>query len=141
MKNVANRLIVFAVSALAFGTAAFAQTVTTAEIPFAFRTVTGTLPSGTYRFTETRTSGNSLMVIENATTGEKRMIGAPMFDHWGTANKRVPSVDFVCVDGACSLKALNTGEGALVYQTPRQSRSDNAQVSVISVPAKTTAGE
>ena len=41
MKNVANRLIVFAVSALAFGTTAFGQTKRmTAEIPFAFRTAT-----------------------------------------------------------------------------------------------------
>lgn len=141
MKNIANRIILFAASALAFGTVAFGQT-TTAEIPFAFRTVTGTLPAGTWRFTESRTNGVALIVVENATTGDKRMIGVPILDHWGSATKPVPSVDFVCVNDKCSLKALNTDEGALVYQTPRQSRKgDTAVVSVISIPARTSNGE
>ena len=51
MKNIANRLIVLAASAFALGTVAFGQTRMTAEIPFAFHTVTGTLPAGTTRST------------------------------------------------------------------------------------------
>ena len=141
MKNVANRLIVFAVSALAFGTTAFGQTTRmTAEIPFAFRTSTGTLPAGTYLFTEAPAGqGLHVMVAENKATGESRMVGIPLADTW--VKPREASLEFACVANACGLKAMNTGTTTLVYQTPRRPKDERALVSVVSVPAKISNGE
>jgi outer membrane protein assembly factor BamB len=141
MKNVANRLIVFAVSALAFGTAAFGQTTRmTAEIPFAFRTVTGTLPAGSYLFTEAHAGqGQHVTVAENTSTGKSWMVGLPQADNW--AKPRAASLEFTCVGNACSLQALNTGTGRLVYQTPRPRKDERALVSVVSVPVRIANGE
>jgi len=63
MKNIANRMIVFAVSALAFGTVAFGQTRMTADIPFAFRTATGKLPAGTYELRQHPNNGMVHMIV------------------------------------------------------------------------------
>jgi len=141
MKNVANRLIVFAVSALAFGTTAFGQTTRmTAEIPFAFRTATGTLPAGTYLFTEAPSShGQHVMVAENRATGKSQMIGIPLADTWAKAHPA--SLEFACIGSACRLQAMNTGTGRLVYQTPHPRKDERALVSVVSVPVKISNGE
>jgi len=144
MKNVPNRMIVFAASALAFGTAAFGQTPMTAHIPFAFRTVTGTIPAGTYQLAEAKLSGGAqhMILLRNTATGQSNYAGIPIYDPWVKA-KDNPSIVFACVADSCSLKAINTDSGTLAYQIPQPSaRGDKGpQVSVVSVPMTRSNGE
>jgi hypothetical protein len=144
MKNIANRLIVFAVSTLAFGTVAFGQTPRiTAEIPFAFHTATGVMPAGVYEFNRARLNGvQDLIYVQNKTTGQTTTAGMPIFDPYHTTGALGPRVDFVCVAGACSLKAIRTSNGSLVYNPSVETRKHAKEsVAMVSVPAKTANGE
>ena len=67
MKTIANRIIVIAASVIALGTVAYGQTTMTAEIPFAFRAASATLPAGTYTFDTSSGIAHSV-VIRNAAT-------------------------------------------------------------------------
>jgi hypothetical protein len=138
MKNIANRLIVFAASALAFGTVAFGQTRMVAQVPFAFQTVTGTMPAGTYAFITPRNSAGNLVSVENTSTLHSQNAGFPLFDYYEKAGKRGPSIDFVCAAGRCSLKAIRTYNGSMVYPTPHRSRDEEkaSPLAVVSIPVK-----
>jgi hypothetical protein len=144
MKNVANRLIVFAASALAFGTVAFGQNRMTAEIPFAFQTATGTLPAGTYTFTRAKLNGSDhLITVQNVATYQSLSAGIPMFDDYDKAGKSGASIDFACVAGKCSLKAVRTVSGTMVYLTPRRPRAEEkaSPMALVTIPAKVSNGD
>jgi len=134
MKTIANRLIVFAASAFALGTVAFGQTRMTAEIPFAFHTVTGTLPAGTYSFDRLKSAGMAhTVIVTNTKTSKATVAGTANFDAWKKAPD-APVAVFACVEGRCTLKALRTSEGTAEYAAPH--RTKNAEVAEISVPLK-----
>lgn len=141
MKNVANRMIVIAVSAL--GTVAFGQSPMTAQIPFAFRTTTGTMPAGTYQLREAKLNGlEHVIYLHNTATGQTNAAGVPIYDQW-TRAKSNPSIVFACAADVCSLKAIKTDSGTLEYSTPRQSaKGEKApQVSMVSIPMTASNGE
>jgi hypothetical protein len=144
MKTVANRLIVFAASALALGTVAFGQERMTAEVPFAFHTVDSVLPAGTYEFTPVRLASVShLLSVRNTATNESTAVGLPVFDQYNKSTGANPTLTFVCQAGACQLKAIRTSNGTLNYPVTRPSRSaaKEAQVAVITIPAKVSSGD
>ena len=63
MKTLANRIMMFAASALVLGTVAYGQTQLTVTIPFAFRTANTTLPSGTYVFNRQAIGGVTVTIL------------------------------------------------------------------------------
>jgi len=135
MKTIANRLIVFAAGALALSTVAFGQTRMTAEIPFSFHTVSGTLPPGTYSFDRIRGVGLSqAVVLTNSKTKTSVVAGNPMFDSWHKS-PGAPVVVFACTRDVCALKAIRTSEGTSEYAVPHN--PGRAEVAEISVPLKT----
>jgi hypothetical protein len=133
--KIANRMIVFAAGVIAFGTVAFGQTRMTAEIPFAFHTVSGTLPAGTYELRETEIGGNPhLVILRNTATLKSAFAGNPVYNSWRkTAGSSV--VEFVCAERSCSLKAIRTGSSSLEYQTPRKSKNGE-KMAVVSIALK-----
>jgi len=136
MKTIANRLIVFAVSAIAFGTVAFGQTRMVAEIPFAFHTAKGTLPAGTYELRDTQVGGAPHMVIlRNTVTYQSGFAGNPTFNAYRTAGNGSALV-FSCVEKNCALTAVRTSGYSLEYRAPRISRNEEGKVAVISIPVR-----
>jgi hypothetical protein len=135
MKTIANRLIVFAASAIAFGAVAFGQTRMTAEIPFAFHTARTTLPAGTYEITDLQTGGNHHVVILWNTGSQKgTFAGNSMYNAYRTAPGR-SVVEFACVEDVCSLKAIRTVSASLEYATPHKTWEEES--AVISIPLET----
>lgn len=135
MKTIANRLIVFAVGAIAFGTVAFGQTRMTAEIPFAFHTLNATLPAGTYELRETSTAAGSHMVLlRNVAAQKSAFAGNSIYDAYRTASHGAV-VEFVCEERNCSLKAIRTSSASLEYPTPHKSR-DGEKMAVVSIALK-----
>ncbi len=135
MKSIANRLIVLAASALAFGTVAFGQTRMTADIPFAFHTVSGNLPAGTYVITETSVGAASHVVILRNTASQKTSFaGNPTYNVWRKAADGAV-LEFACVERNCSLKAIRTTSVSLEYVVPK-SKDDSSKVAVVSIPLK-----
>ena len=142
MNAFANRLIVFAASALAAGTMAYGQNRMTAEIPFAFHTVAGTLPAGTYVFRSVSQNGiEHLITVQNTATSRTTVAGLPMFDSWHMAAGPNPTLEFVCQAGACSLRAIVTGDGSLIYSTPGKRSTKQYPVAVISLPLKVSSSD
>ena len=134
MKTIATRILVISASVIALGTTAFGQNRMTAEVPFAFKTSTGTFPAGTYQFD--RTTGNGLshaVIIRNVATQKGVFAGNPMFNAYSKATD-APIAVFVCGTGGCALKALRTREGSAEYQVPKS--KDHEKVAEISVPLK-----
>jgi hypothetical protein len=133
MKTIANRLIVFAASTIAFGSMAFGQTRGTVEIPFAFHTVTGTLPAGTYEIGETHVgSYTHVVVLRNTASKKTWYAGTPIYNPY--RKTQGASVEFTCTGSSCNLTAIRGTNSSLEYVSPRKSREDTA---AISVPLKT----
>jgi hypothetical protein len=144
MKTIANRIAVFAAGLLAFGTSgAFAQSRMTADIPFAFETVTGTLPAGTYEVTEVHMGGaQHLMLLRNKETGKTSSVGIPVWDEWKRAGDRGPRVEFSCKAGACSLSAIRTFDGSMEYSGPSLPKNLKEDVvALVAVPLKAASGD
>jgi hypothetical protein len=136
MKTIANRTIVFAVSAIAFGTVAFGQSRMTAEIPFAFHTLNATLPAGTYEVRETQLGGNPhLVVLRNAASNKTSFLGGAMFNTYRTSPNGA-AIEFVCKDGSCSLKAIRSSWSSLEYATPNKARDKEKRMAVVSIALK-----
>jgi len=136
MKNIANRMIVFAASALALGTVAYGQTNMTAEIPFAFKTASGTQPAGTYQFSSTSGVGSHSLIVRNTAMQKATFAGVPLVDAYNKAADK-PVLVFACSEGRCSLTAIRTSSGSLEYAAPR--KAAHAEVLVIEIPLKTLA--
>jgi hypothetical protein len=135
MKTIANRLIIIAASAIAFGSVAFGQTRMTAEIPFAFHTVSGTLPAGTYEFRETSVGSASHMVlIRNTASQKSAFAGNPTYNAYRKGADS-PVLEFACVERGCSLKAIKTAWASLEYVVPKN-KDDSGKVAVVSIPLK-----
>jgi hypothetical protein len=136
MKTIANRMIVLAVSAIAFGTVAFGQSRMTAEIPFAFHTLNATLPAGTYEVRETQVGGSShLVLLRNAASNKTSMLGGAVFNTYRTAANGA-AIEFACKDGSCSLRAIRSSWSSLEYATPNKGRDKEKSMAVVSIALK-----
>jgi hypothetical protein len=136
MKTIANRLIVIAASAIAFGTVAFGQTRVTAEIPFAFHTVNGTLPAGNYEVRETSAGGAShLVLLWNTASKKGSFAGNATYNSYRTAANGTV-LEFACMERGCSLKAIRSVNASLEYAAPSKSKDDSGKVAVISIAVK-----
>ena len=136
MKTIANRLIVFAASAIAFGSVAFGQTRMIAEIPFAFHTVSGTLPAGNYEVRETSVGAASHVVLLRNTASQKSAFaGNPTYNAY-RKSATGPVLEFVCVERSCSLKAIRSVNASLEYATPSRAKDDSNKVAVLTIPVK-----
>jgi len=135
MKTIANRLLVFAASALALGTLAFGQNRMTADIPFAFQTPGASWAAGTYTLTPQANSGAHTVVIRNAATNKAAIAGNAIVDYTEASDK--PVLKFLCGHGVCALTAIRTTSGTFEYSVSRQSK--NAEWTVVEVPLKTLA--
>jgi hypothetical protein len=141
MKTIANRLIVFAASALAFGTVAFGQTRMTAEIPFAFHTASGILPAGNYEVRETSAGGWSHTVLLWNTASKKgALAGNARFNVYRTSGKGTV-LEFACTGRNCSLKAIRSVNASLEYSAPSKSKDDSGKMAVVSIPVKTVTAD
>jgi hypothetical protein len=135
MKTIANRLIVIAASTIAFGTVAFGQTRMTAEIPFAFHTVNGTLPAGTYEIREiTLGSASHVVLLRNAASQKSAFAGNPTYNAYRKA-AGAPVLEFACVERNCSLKTIKTADASLEYVVPG-TKDDSNKVALVSIPLK-----
>jgi hypothetical protein len=149
MKIAANRLIVFAASALALGSVAFGQTgmenaSLTAKIPFAFRTVSGTMPAGTYRIASVSLNGlQHVIYLQNTEDWKSISAGIPTFDPYKPAPEHRATMDFACRADVCTLRAIRTSAGSLLYAAPHPSRAKekDAPVALISIPLQPSNGE
>jgi len=134
MKTIATRILVISASVIALGTTAFGQNRMTAEVPFAFKTVSGTLPAGTYQFDHVKSNGlASAVIIRSVATQKAVFAGNPLFNVYSKAAD-TPVAVFVCGSGGCALKALRTRDGSSEYQVPRS--KDHEKMAEISVPLK-----
>jgi hypothetical protein len=139
MKTIANRIVVIAAGAIALGTVAYGQTHMTAEIPFAFHTAAGTLPAGTYEFSQSTAAGmENIVAIRNAATLHSAFAGHAMYNVYSKAHG-APVAEFTCVKDSCTLTALRTWSGSYEYAAPRKPKDVEKDLAVISVPLKPVA--
>jgi len=134
MKTIANRMIVIAASVIALGTTAFGQNRMTAEIPFSFRTASGTLPAGTYEFNRAPSAvpGHSI-IIRNVATDKSVFAGNALYNAWSKATD-APVAVFLCGSDGCALRALKTRDGSTEYNVPKS--KDHEKMAEIKVPMR-----
>jgi hypothetical protein len=132
MKTIANRLIVLAAGTIALGAVAFGQTNMTAQIPFAFHTVAGTMPAGTYQFTSE--GADRVVMLRNTATRKDAFAGYPMRNTYRKVSS--PTAEFLCSRDSCTLKAIRSWNGSLEYSAPRKSKDPEKSMALISVPLK-----
>jgi hypothetical protein len=132
--------MMFAASALVLGTMAYGQTQLTVTIPFVFRTANTTLPSGTYVFNRQSVGAVTVTILENAASHHSVMTMGARIDPNDRPSE--PSFVFSCESGSCSLSAIRTARGTLIYPSPHKApREPGAVVSVISIPITTRNGD
>jgi len=140
MKTLVYRMVTFAASALVLGTMAYGQTQMKVEIPFAFSVGKATLPPGSYLFYRPSLGSVTMTILENtASHNSVYAVGA-----YVNSNDRPsePSFVFACASGTCSLSAVRTAGGTLMYSAPHKTAgSQSALVSFISIPITTRNGD
>jgi hypothetical protein len=125
MKHIMARAAISAALTLT-ATAAFGQT--TANVPFAFRISGGELPAGHYKIQQQNAgSGNVLLSIRNAETGQSYLANAPLGLSSRSGTK--PHLTFVCQGNDCALTQVWTDSfaGYGLSTRPPQQRVDTAQ--------------
>ena len=131
MKTLANRLVMFAASAVVLGTMAYGQTMK-AEIPFAFHTANGTLPAGSYVINTRSTSAAADTIrLWNTATQRGAYVMSTQSDPYHTGRS---SLVFLCGNQGCSLSAIRTSKGTFTYTAPHKAARDKEAVAVISIP-------
>ena len=132
MKTLANRLVVFAASAVVLGTMAYGQTNMKAEIPFAFRTANATLRAGTYQIKDVSSGGaaNTMTLWNTASHRGVYVMSSPL----DIDRPSRPSLVFLCGSQGCSLSEIRTSRGTLVYSAPHKAARDKEAVAVVSIP-------
>ena len=131
MKTLANRLVMFAASAVVLGTMAYGQTMK-AEIPFAFHTANATLPAGSYVINNrpTTAQGNTIRMW-NTSTHRGAFVMSTQSDLYQTGRS---SLVFLCGKQGCSLSAIRTSRGTFTYPAPHKAARDKEAVAVVSIP-------
>jgi len=129
MKNLTTKLtIAAAVIAVAAG-AASAQTMK-ADVPFAFRTVNGTLEAGTYTVSIDRSAGT--VHIRQAHGNESAFLlpTSPI----GANKESEAKLVFSCGAGPCTLVQVWTGPDRPAYQFRRPKQDRNEEASLVAIP-------
>jgi hypothetical protein len=129
MKSLTNRLVMFAASAVLFGTMAYGQTPMNAAIPFAFRTANATLPAGNYTVNRVTTA---TMQLYNKDSGRGVFVASLPVDWYNTVQK--PVLVFACVEQDCTLREIKTGNGTYTYPETHKTARGREAVSLIGVP-------
>jgi hypothetical protein len=139
MKNFANRLAVFAASAVVLGTMAYGQTMK-AEIPFAFRTSNASLPAGTYTIERLNGNGftNTMRLYNTELHRSVVAVASPLNMYRRAAEK--PSIVFACGGQGCILREIKTSDGSYAYPE-RHGARDREAVSLIEVPLTARNGD
>jgi len=115
MKNIANRLFLFAASALSLGTVAYGQTTLKADVPFAFRMAGGTAAAGHYTVHLDNTASGKIVRINNQQAHRSALSLANRLDSY--SNKAIaPRLVFRCAKAGCQLSEVWTPEGG--YRLP-----------------------
>ena len=121
MKNIANRLSVFAAVALFCGTVAYGQTTLKANVPFGFRIPGGTVPAGHYQIQLKNTGSGTIVQMWDFETRRSAMsVGFLLSDHPRTPV--VPRLEFQCGAAGCALSriwTLNGGVGVPINHSRR----------------------
>jgi hypothetical protein len=138
MKNIANRIVVFAVSAVALGTVAFAQSqrvAMKAEIPFAFHTSNGTMPAGRYQVIDNYAGTQGVFALRNMDTYKTVVVsGWPQDNHPSST----ASVTFRCDDG-CELAGIKTSIHTFNFAKHWSNRA--REVAILANSVKSVDGE
>lgn len=132
MKTLANRLVIFAASAVVLGTMAYGQPRLTAEVPFAFSAGSAKLQPGTYLVYRQTLGAVTKMILEDTVSHHSFFaVGAYVDSHDRPSQ---PSVVFVCLNGVCSLSAIKTDNGTLKFGPPRNSAREPGAATVVTIP-------
>lgn len=138
MKNIASKIVVFAVSAVALATAAFGQTqkvAMKAEIPFAFHTSNGTMPAGRYAVIDNYAGVAGVFALRNTASNKTVVVlGSPA----DNIPSETPSVTFRCEDG-CELAAIRTAGHIFSFGNHWSPRA--REVAILATSVTTAAGE
>jgi len=140
MKNLMNRIALFAAGAVVFGTTAFGQTVhMTAQIPFAFHTAGVTLPAGAYAITVPG-ADHAVRVaqLRSVATGRSVVdLGLPN-DPFA---KGPTAVVFRCGTAGCALTAIRTSQGTTNYPSGQKKTAGEKEVAINAVVVRTVNGD
>lgn len=120
MKKTTNFLF-FAAAAMLLSSAAMAQTVLTAKIPFEFQFGATTLPAGNYKIDASRALVTGLVLVQNSSTKDAAVrIGV----HNETPGPEVrPRLVFRCGQSGCVLNQVWVPSAEYVYPAPKGDRS------------------
>jgi hypothetical protein len=108
MKNIANRLFLFAAAALSLGTAAYGQDTMRANVPFAFavRGIAGA-SAGHYTVRFENIGAGPIAQIRDSVTGKGVVSLAIRLD--GKAGAAIaPHLVFLCAEAGCQLSEIWT---------------------------------
>ena len=110
-----------AAAAMVLSSAAMAQNVMTATIPFDFQFGGTTLPAGQYRVDTSRATLNGVVLVQNASTREAVMrIGI----HNSTPAQEVrPRLVFRCGEAGCALNQIWVPSAEYIYSLPKADAS------------------
>jgi len=128
MKTIANRLVVFAISAVVLGTVAFAETRMQAEIPFAFHTPTGSLPAGQYAVIDNYAGIRGVVALHNTVSNKWVVTMGIPSDSRGSDKA---ALTFRCNDG-CELIGVQARTNVVAFGGRKSSRAQEA--AVIAIP-------
>ena len=128
MNTLTNRIAMFAASAVVLGTLAYGQTTMKADVPFDFRTPSGTLPAGKYLVGNVNSASTVVASLRNADFHHSAyVIGKPREDQKAGA----PALLFRCSADGCDLIGIRSDEGTTSYLVKARK---NSEVSVIAIP-------
>lgn len=139
MKSIVNKAVVFAVSAVVLGTAAWAQssvtTVMWAKIPFAFQTARGTMPAGEYKVVEGFNGVPGMLALESGAT-RKTVVTIGTLADWKDSG--TTSIVFRC-DDDCVLTAVKTRSHTVAYGGDRASHG--REIAILATSRARVSGE
>jgi hypothetical protein len=132
-KNLTNSMILAA--ALAVSSAVvFAQTRMTANVPFAFTTMGGTLSAGKYALVAVSSNSPGVLRIQNQKTGQQVNLGIGVPTVADSNN--APRLVFKCADDKCALAEVWHGANGYKFATPRVRPSQNERIAVVYLDRK-----
>jgi hypothetical protein len=133
MKTLANRIVMFAASAVLLGTMAYGQEHMRAEIPFAFNAADAPLPAGNYEFDSPTIhgSGTTIRVLNSDSHKVVIVLSLPLDPYHKAAD--VPTANFVCQRGTCQLNSIRTYAGTYQYPATHKSGRDKESLSLLTI--------
>ena len=133
MTNFTKNLMIAAAALVLSASVVSAQTVLTADIPFAFQISGKVLPAGTYRVANTSNSGLPIFLLRNS-EGQSAVVMPVAANDPAKAWKsdRNPRLAFSCGSERCILLDLWTGGDAPAYRMSNSKTVDlNSHIAVV----------